>query len=810
MKNSSLLLIILLILSLATVAQENKTKSTVNGIIIDESKHPLDYASVAIFKSSDSTLIKTTITEADGKFSFIMPETGSYYISSSMMGYNKATSNVFNLTTGQADFQLPTLELKGTANNLKEVKVSSSKPLLERRIDKVVMNVENNIIATGSNALEVLQKAPGVTVDQNDMISMKGKQGVLVMIDGKQTYMSSSDLASLLRNMQGSQIASIDLITNPSARYDAAGNSGIIDIKTKKNTSSGTNGSINLSSAYWIRFRNDAGVSINHRNEHFNFFGTYNYSNNKTGNFIDINRIATGSPNTYFAEESSIIKVSNDHNFKAGVDYFINSKNTIGILVNGYFSTMNATKLSNTNIGASFSKKDSSLAVVNLNNGYMNKMTYSVNYVSNLDSTGQQLSFDADYSNLSATDNDNFKNDYYFDDLTSIRPTVYNRNFTPQHIDIKAFKIDYTIPFKNKMKLEAGIKASWVKTDNDYLAEVLQDNNWTNNVNLSNHFLYNEQVNAAYLNLNRTFGKTTIQAGLRAEETKSDANSITNNNIIKRDYLDLFPSVFINQNISEKHDLTLSYGKRIDRPNYQDLNPFVSYLDQYTYQQGNPYLNPQYTNNFEAAYTFLRKYNVTLNYSHTRDAIREVILPDNDTKSFYQTFENLNTLVNYGVNFNIPVKILTWWGIYNNLNIFNQKYQSPDVAGQPINTSQTSFQYKLDQNFKFSENFSGEISTSYQSSTTMGVLKLKEIYSTDIGVSKSLLNKRINLKFAISDLFNTYETKLSSAYPGFNYNLSQKFDSRRAKIAFTYKFGNYGLKPVERKSSASETEQGRL
>lgn len=791
-------------------AQEKIIQGTISGAVLDEQQKPVDYATIGLFKTADSSLVKTMVTNNEGKYQFIAVKTGSYYLKVNKMGFAAYKAKPFQLSDDRSiiDLAIITLKLEGKA--LKAVNITTVKPLIERKMDKLVMNVENSSIAIGSTALEVLQRAPGVTVDQNDKISMQGKQGVLILLDGKQTYMSSADVANLLRNMQSEQIESIELITNPSAKYDASGNSGIINIKTKKNRNGGTNGSVNAGIGYGKNLKRNGGININNRTQHVNIFGNYNYGNNRRDNHLGIDRISSGAANTYFMQLGDSFRQSENNNFKAGIDVFLNKNNTIGLLVNGYLNQSNESTTNATLIGSSFTKVDSSLVATNLISNRYNNMAYNLNYKSILDTAGQEISADLDYSRYNGDDGANYTNTYLNVSGGLARPVNYIRNTTPSKIDIKAFKIDYSLSLNKTMKLEAGVKSSWVKTDNNLSAEEKINNVWQNDVRRSNRFVYDENVNAAYANLNKQFKNTSVQLGLRMEQTHSIGNLITTNSVVDRSYLDFFPSVFINQTLNKNNQLGVSYSRRIDRPSYDALNPFIYYLDQYTYKKGNPFLNPQYTHNFEVSYTFMQKYLLSFNYSRVNDVITEVILPNDSQKALYQTNANIAKNISYGANLNVPVKVTKWWNMNNNLNVFYLSFEAPDLGGRALKTGKTSFQFKAQNTFTIVKGLTAELMGNYQSPLEYGTLSIEAKYGIDMGITKSLLNKKASLKLALNDVFNTQETRLSSTYPGLNYSLYQKNETQIGRISFTYRFGKNEIKPARRRITGTEAEQSRI
>lgn len=804
------LYLIFFVLFIGNVSYAHNKLGTISGSVLDDQNKPVDYVTVGLFKASDSSLVKTALTATDGKYEFANINTGSYYVKATMMGYAIYKGKAFTLSETALILKLDDIHLQPTSKALNAVNVTAVKPLIERKTDKLVMNVENSSILTGSSALEVLQKAPGVTVDQNDKISMQGKQGVLILIDGKQTYMSSADVANLLRNMQSSQLESIELITNPSSKYDAAGNSGIINIKTKKSRNGGTNGSVNTSLGYAENFRGNAGINLNHRTNKINIFGNYTYGQSGRDSYISIDRISKGTPDTYFMQASENFRKMKNNNFKAGLDVFIDKKNTLGLLVNGYLNNGYEHTDNNTLIGPNFTKIDSTVVATNLQTNKYKNLSYNLNYKSVLDTAGSEISVDLDYSKYNGNDGASYTNNYFYANGLAIRPTNYIRNTTPSEIEIKAFKVDYNVSLTKSIKLEAGVKSSWVKTDNDLRAEEYKADVWQNDVRRSNQFVYDENVNAAYANLNKQFKNTSVQLGLRVEQTNSKGNLVTTNTIVERSYWDFFPTLYVQQTLDKNNQVGFSYGRRIDRPSYDALNPFVYYLDQYTYSKGNPFLNPQYTHNFEVTYTFMQKYLLSINYSRVNDVITDVLLPDPSQKALYQTNANIAKNISYGANLNIPAKIAKWWEMNNNLNVFNLRFEAPDLAGQELKTGKTSFQFKSQQSFIIVNGLTAELSGNYESPLDYGTLSIQSRYSIDMGLSKSLFDKKASIKLALNDVFNTQHQNLTSAYPGLKYDLYQKNESRIARISFSYRFGKNEIKPARRRATGTESEQGRM
>ncbi len=798
--------LLLILTGLGAFAQSGK--SSVSGKLVDDKGAAMDYATISLLNAADSAIVKGTLTTEAGTYLLDNIKPGNYIIKATNIGYAKAVSAVFNISADNARFIVPNLVMHQNTRALNTVTITSTQPLIERKIDRTVMNIENSVLAAGNTAFEILQKAPGVDVDKDDNISLNGKQGVTVMINDKLTYLSAAQLATLLRSTDGTTIKSIEIITNPSAKYDAAGNSGIINILLKKNKQSGTNGSATIGGGYSKNPRDNMSLNLNHKEGNLNLFGTFSRGDNPHYRNFSIDRVTTDNVDkqTYFTQTSQMTQTNHYNNYNIGADLDATSKNTMGFVISGYSNSEHDVNTNHTLIGATPAIVDSSLTTGSAINQTYRNFALNLNDRYKIDTLGQELSVDLDYSKFNNNSIAQYNTDYFLATGGTQHASQLLRNQTPSVIDIRSGKADYSKPLNKTMKLETGVKFSNVKTDNDLQAQkALTNGTYVNDTSRTNRFIYSEKIDAGYVNLNKEFKNGSVQLGLRAEYTQSNAN-LLGSTPVDRSYFNFFPSVFINRTLNKKNEIGFSYSRRIDRPNYDNLNPFIYYLDPYTYSQGNSFLKPQYTNNFELNYTYNKTVNVSLGYSKTTDVITELILTVGN-KSF-ETHDNLQVQNSYNINVYSPYTITNWWTGNFNFNGFYLGFKSNGFMGGTVDNGQAAFVFRTTQTFLFG-GFKGELSGDYHTALTYGIYHLYARKEIDAGISHSFANKKLNIKLAMDDIFNMRTNDLSSNDLNNNFIIRQKGDTRLLKLNFTYNFGNSKIKKREHHGGA-EDEKGRV
>jgi iron complex outermembrane recepter protein len=798
---------LLLLFFLASITLSANAQ-TITGKIADEKKEPLFGASIGLMNQSDSSLVKAAATDDNGIFIMENIQPGNYVIKAYMIGFETFWSAPVNYD-GSA-LRLPDMALTSSTKTLKEVNIAGVKPMIELKADKTVFNVENSINSTGSTAFELLQKSPGVVVDQNDNVILKGKSGVMIQIDGKNTQLSGSDLADLLKSMQSSDIASIELISNPSSKYDAEGTAGIINIKLKKNKDYGTNGSLTAGYGVGIFSKYNTGITLNNRSNGVNSF--FNYSNNwgNRRNYIDLVREQNG---VRYDSKSATFRSGLSHNYKAGADFTLNKKSTVGVMVFGNYSDVDFNTHQRNEIrNIQGNELTSILYASSENSAKNNNVNVNANY-RYADTTGREFSIDFDYGLYNSERNSYQPNLYVFADPNTPSELHLYRTDTPTDINIYSLKSDYSTSFM-KGVLGFGVKSAFVETDNTFDFYNVSDNTDVLDTTRSNKFVYTEIVSAAYINYSYTIKKFELQAGIRSEYTMSEGDLtsrvVTTDENVKRDYLDFFPSAGISYALNKKNNFGLVFSSRIDRPNYQDLNPFEWKLDELSYRKGNPFLNPQYSYKIEVSHSYNYSINTTFGYTRTNDYSAQVTDTIEGNKS-YLSPRNLASEDVFSLDVNISKQLKKWWGLYTNITASSLQYNADFGGGRTIDASVYTLNIYAQNTFKLPAGFNLELSGWFSTPSIWGgTFKTKTSGSLDAGLQKKLFSDRMTLKFSVSDIFVTAPWRSTSAFEVVKISANGGWETRQFRANLTWRFGSKTVKSIRARSTGNETETKRV
>ena len=818
-----LTLLVVLTIAITSLAQ---TKGKVEGTVIDGATKTIESATIALVKAKDSSTVKFTAADKTGRFSFENVSEGRYLVMITAVGHQKGFSETFEISGTNTTVQLKTVELVPQPKNLGGVTVTAKKPLIEHKIDKTVVNVEASVTSAGNTALEVLEKSPGVSVDRDGNISLKGKEGVMVLVDGRPTQLSGPDLANLLRSMNASQLDQIEIMTNPPAKFDAAGNAGIINIKTKKSKQMGYNGSASVNYGQGILPKVNESLNFNYRQGKWNLFTNLNHGYRERNQQLNINRNfineATKEIVSNFDQQAKMRMFNRSYNAKFGADYFAGKNTTFGVVFSGFnsetsFGNNNTTNILRNNVA-------SQTKALSLSDRTFKNFSSNLNFRQVLDTTGKELTADFDYITYDGRNNQSLSN-YYFNSTgheTSKGDTLYGR--LPQEINIYSGKMDYTMPLKKGARFEAGLKASYVKTAAAAFYDTVFYGVKSPDLARTNGFDYEENINAAYVNLSGPLGKKwSGQLGLRVENTISKGYSYghsfdrnTNNfypsdTSFDRNYTQLFPTAFLQYKYNDKNTFVMNYGRRIRRPNYQSLNPFIEYLDRYTYQQGNPNLRPQFSHNVELTHSFKGFLNTTLNYSKTTDIIQQTLEQIDSTNQTFVRQSNIASLRQIGIAVNANMPVTKWWRSSLYVNVFNNKF-SGMINNTFVTIDGTTLSLNGSQQFTLNKKLTAEVSGWFRSGAVEGVFLAKPMGGLNLGMSQQVLKGKGTVRLSVNDVLWSQRFRADSKYGTVDVKINERGDSRVANLGFTYRFSKgkmNGAAPKRRASSASD-EQSRV
>ena len=772
----------------------------IKGFIYDESTaKPLISVTVILLKKNTLQQQQATMTDSSGKFIFNLVENGNYLLRFSDITHQEDKKE---LSVINANVDIGAVHLKNAITNLQEITVATKKKFVERKIDRVVLNVESSPTAAGGSVLDVLQTAPGVSVT-DDLITLKGRKGPTIMIDGRPSSLSSSDIARVLESLPANAVSKIELIANPSAGNDAAGSAGIINIVTKKMRVQGFNSTVNASAGFGVYPKYNGGINLNYKINQLNIFGNYYINRNNNFNRYTSKRVID---NLTFDESGRSKTNSTSQNYVAGLDYEINKKNTVGFSVMGNHLDSRFKEDFNTDFIQV--KRDSSLKVNNLTHAGYNSTSLNLNHEFRIDTTGKKLSTNIDYSRFRSNTTGMFNNSYLDNENQLLRDIEVLRNNSVVSIKIASAKIDYTHPVsKIDLTIQAGLKSSAVKTDSDIRFDKKNGSTWNTDPDKTNHFLFDEYINAAYLNVHKKLKRYELQIGLRAEQTNNKGNLINGNIVNKNDYLKLFPSFFLSRKINNNQTLNLSYGRRINRPSYEDLNPFIYYNSPYSYYQGNTYLKPEFTNTLELGYSLKDELLVSLSYSHTNDYFTYLSFVNDTTKVTRESIANFKDYTSYGASISLDKDLADWWYLSANVDVFHESFSSFYIT-QNFKTSIINFNTNLTSEFSFSENNSFVITGLYRSPSIDGIKKNLARYRVDVGYRKSWLDKKLILKVAVRDIFYMYRKNGINRIENLNQEFTNRSDTRVLSFDLTYKFGNQKLQTrKEKKGNTDELKR---
>ncbi len=800
-------LLFLFFLCLTSINLSAQSGYTISGVVNESDGKALPFANILLLKTVDSTLVKGTVTTEEGTYQFKSIPKGNYMILASMVGYQSVYSKPFELNV---NFQVDKIILL-SGESLDEIVVKADKPLYQQKVDRMVINVENSIVSAGGSALEILERSPGVIVNrQSNAISVVGKDGVVVMINGKRSYVPIESIVQMLEGMSANNISSIELITTPPANFDAEGNAGFINIVLKERTDVGLNGSYSFSGGYGEGETTSDNINFNYREDKLNLFGSYSFSLDKRDQIISTSR--EFEQNGFLLgtfTETDREPTQRNHNVRLGLDIDVSKKTVMGVLLNGYDNrwSMDA-------FNESFDTENSSPnAFVDLVNDEVNQWKhFGANYNIKHNFTDDEfISFDVDYLYYDNENPTNYTNSFFDADRDFLNEELL-RSGKETSLGTWVGKFDYSNQINKKIKVETGIKGTFSDFDNRVTVEDFIGNAWVFDPDLTNTSILEEKILAAYAASDyKITDKTSVKLGLRYEFTDTKLDVDTEGTVVDREYGIFFPSAFVNHKFNENLSMNLSYSKRITRPTFNDLAPFVIFFDPTTFLSGNAALQPAISNSFKYDLNY-KSYIFSLQYTNEDESIanfQERI--DEATGRLIFEAANLDYTKTFSITAGFPLKLFNWWRTQNNLNYFDQKVRA-FYEGEPIELNLGNFNLNTIHSFKISEKTSAEASLFYTSDGFFGTAKYDGFYRVDAGMSHKFSDKWGTLKFAVNDIFDSVEFTGGTNLPEQNIRTRNLFDfiNRTFTLTYTRSFGNSNVKSSRDRKTGADEERRRV
>ena len=792
------------LLFIALLAQSAFAQSTykVQGILSSQ-QESVPFATVFVKAKADSAVVKVGISDSLGVFKISGVPAGDFFVEASMVGLKRYYSEPFTISDSNKDMGEIIMQAD---DELEAIEIVKIRPIIEVHPDKTVFNVENTINATGSNGFDLLRKAPGVIIDNNNNIMLEGKAGVQVYIDHKPTILAGDDLVNYLKSIQASDIDNIEIITQPSSKYDAAGTAGIINIIMKRDKRLGTNGTVQAGWEYGKNHRYNGSINLNNRSKKTNLFGSYSTSQGKHDMALDFDRYQNGFE---YISRSVLTSLRNSHNGKVGFDWFANDKHTFGILGSGSYFNAGSNSVTSTGIGLENQPLLQNLSANNIVTGANYQAAGNLNYRF-ADTLGHELTIDGDYG-IYNRESSSFQPNIYTDSSGAVTDENNFRMVTPIDIELISAKFDYS-QYLWGGKLGFGGKFSRVNTANIFEFYDSYSTGDTLDAARSNEFYYNETIGAAYVNYGRKLGKKwNLQLGLRYEHTIAKGNlhslQATALDTVNLNYPQLFPSGGLTWTPNMKNMWSLTFGRRIRRPNYQILNPFVSQLDELSYRQGNPTLQPSFSNNARVSHTFKYRFTSSLSYSYTQNFFAQVTDTIGGNGNFMQT-RNVADEQTINLSVALPFQIKKWWSVFLNVGAYHTSYFANDDKFIPVNRATATFYasntFLLPAGFKF------EVSGFFSSPSIWGGTYLvNSLGSLNLAVEKKFMKEKMSLRVAASDIFYTSGWTADLQYGGLSIYGTGAWESQKIAVSLSYNFGNSEVKKARDRKTGLEDEEKR-
>lgn len=770
---------------------------TVKGKIIDTKNNPLELVEILLI-DKDSTAIKSEMTTSNGTFT-LEAEAGDYLLKIKQLGTVLWAERIM----ANQNIDLGAIKIVGREEKLTEVVVKMQKKIIERKLDRLIFNVENSISATGGTAIDALKVTPGLQVENNN-ISIIGKNTILVMIDERLVQLSGDDLINLLNTIQADNIKNIEVITAPSAKYDAGGNSGIINIKLKKLNKEDLFNA-NVSSNYEQKTYAAGSVGGNISSQ-INKLSIYTNLNYKKGSYKLTENRKYYYPSQLWDENNVKREYINILSGRIGLDYKENNKNEFGILYLGSLNKPSNREGDETSI---YDSKNQLTNYFTRTESFKNRNEYyhsfNTHYKKNIDSLGKSITANIDYLVTNQKIDRTFEINSFVDEKDAYYNAYTNGN---QNVKITTSNVDVELPYSS-IKYSLGAKISFITTDNNFRYFDISTDDYVLNKSQSNEFKYTEDTQALYFSTEKKIDKWEFQIGLRAESTQTRGYSKTLSESNKANYFKIYPTIYSSYTADDKNVFALNYSRRVGRPSYYMSNPFRTYINDYSYLEGNPFIQPEFNNNVELSYTYNDNLNTSLSFGYLQDGKSQIQILDPTTNISKSTYLNFFKVYSYSYDISYTLKKWQWLESYNYANLFYRKTIANELLDNQVVEGVS---YYITSNNTFILNkpktFFSSLDLTYRSPQIINIYRIGQTFNINVGFKYLIFDK--NLQFTL----NFYDVARATKYKSYSYSNGVKSESNNysdnqfVRFSMLYKFGNKKIN-VREKRRGNENESNR-
>ncbi len=784
------------------------SQSEVSGSVTDSLGTPVAYAPIGIFVAADSTVAKGTLTNEKGKFLIDKINPGQYFLKIMAVGFNEKVIENIRLDSISNSSPIYTIHLSRSANTLDGVTVFAVRPVIEFKNSNVIVNVENSPLAKGNSVFDLLSKLPGVSVVDNTVM-MQGKTGVTIMIDNRPQHVSGTQLINLLKSMNADLVKTIEILKNPPVKYDASGTSGMINIISKKTTQAGFTATVFSSYSQGFYGQYTAGASLNYQSERMVFYSTLSGSHNyerQTENLKKNFSSDSGSTDLFMA--NTIKTLNKNLNYKAGLDFILGVRDVIGVKVEGMpGNTDGNSKGRNTVYGANDLGFDH-LNSKNISSDNWNATNYEVNYDHKLDTLGSAFSIVGDYTRLTETTSGDNSNNFYDRNELIVLPANNYRSTNKGNSGLFSGRADLKKFINTSSSYEAGLKWSSSEISNNYVFEkfIHLTNAYVGDRDLTNNYTYKESNYAGYLNYVKSFKKLSMQFGSRFEKTFLDGENTGKDFRLRKEYFNVFPNISFDFKESDKHDFQLNLTRRIDRPDFYNLAPFIIFHDQFAYEKGNPFLLPDYANRGEVAYAYESLFATSIAYTYTENAIMGYTSQNDTTKIMAENSKNMKSSSSLELSVYYEKSLTERWDLSAS-GSFSNKTAKGEIDGVSFNRTGINYFVNASSDFLVTEYAKMELSGSYFGPNMFGIARVKPRWYLSFALNVSMLDERLDLTVGVDDIFYSSLPKSQVNFENQNWTYAQTNDTRRFRVSLNYKFGKMDIKERDIKMSNEEERE---